>query len=302
VVKAEPPGSVKKQTLRKGFLSTALVTLMSVITVFGAVLLSIQGQTLTLQPIAQQPEQAEVDLIPTAAAATPPPVTLAATTPISDSAELLGELGLTSTTEPRDETPSASPQIQPALTLDYTKAPTPAATAWPCAGGAPIDWKVYIVKKGDTLYSLARRHSVTVYQLVYYNCLTSYQIWIGQRLYLPALPTSTPSTTATSTPSSTPASPDSPLPPPPPAYTPTLTAAPVPSPAVTATATDDPPSVFTTTPTPTLTPSVTAATNPDLTATSTPTTNPTATTITQPTASPTLEPLPPPTPTSNPTP
>jgi LysM repeat protein len=42
-----------------------------------------------------------------------------------------------------------------------------------------------IVQPNDTLYGIARRYNVTVYDLVIMNDLTSQTISAGQRLYLP---------------------------------------------------------------------------------------------------------------------
>lgn len=50
------------------------------------------------------------------------------------------------------------------------------------------DWTIYIVQAGDTLYSLASRLNMTVYQLMQANCLTSPEIRIGQKLYVPFYP------------------------------------------------------------------------------------------------------------------
>lgn len=45
----------------------------------------------------------------------------------------------------------------------------------------------YVVKKGDTLYSIGRRYNVSVEQLMKYNNLRGTTISIGQRLYLEPL-------------------------------------------------------------------------------------------------------------------
>ncbi len=44
--------------------------------------------------------------------------------------------------------------------------------------------KAYIVKQGDTLYSIAKRHNLTVEQLQKYNNLRDTNIGIGQKLYV----------------------------------------------------------------------------------------------------------------------
>jgi LysM repeat protein len=64
--------------------------------------------------------------------------------------------------------------------------PTPALSPTPCK--PPADWQIYMVQRGDTLYSLAQRYNTTVYAIVQANCLTNYAIYVGQNLYLPPLP------------------------------------------------------------------------------------------------------------------
>lgn len=44
--------------------------------------------------------------------------------------------------------------------------------------------KAYVVKQGDTLYSIAKRHNLTVEQLKEYNNLRGTNIGIGQKLYV----------------------------------------------------------------------------------------------------------------------
>ncbi len=48
------------------------------------------------------------------------------------------------------------------------------------------DNNVYIVKKGDTLYSIARKYNVSVDELKKINNLTSNNILIGQKIYIPS--------------------------------------------------------------------------------------------------------------------
>ena len=93
---------------------------------------------------------------------------------------------------------------QPVATMTpASPTPTNTPTPRPCADEPPSDWQPYTVQRGDTLYSLARRIGTTMDLVIFYNCLQSTQLWAGQQLYLPALPT--PTNTPTSTPTPAPA-------------------------------------------------------------------------------------------------
>lgn len=60
-------------------------------------------------------------------------------------------------------------------------APPPAASVTPPSRGEAIE-----VQPGDTLYGLARRHQVSLAELMSVNGLTAPNIWPGQKLYLPS--------------------------------------------------------------------------------------------------------------------
>ena len=100
-----------------------------------------------------------------------------------------------------------------------TLRPKPQATR--CVPQTPPGWVTYVVQRGDTLSSLARRTGTTVARLQEVNCLSSTQIYIGQRLSVPRTvspptPTRRPSRTPTVTVSSSktpgPTATDSPTP------------------------------------------------------------------------------------------
>ena len=79
--------------------------------------------------------------------------------------------------------------------------PIPTATTILC--GAPYSWVKYTVKAGDNLYRISLAYRTTVAQLQNANCLGySTKIKVGQKLYVPNLPTSTP--VITNTPTSSP--------------------------------------------------------------------------------------------------
>ena len=70
--------------------------------------------------------------------------------------------------------------------LEIATAPEP--TAIPCIPQRPAGWRQYVVQRGDTLYSLARKGGTTVQTVMRVNCLTGATIVRGQRLWLPCIP------------------------------------------------------------------------------------------------------------------
>lgn len=93
------------------------------------------------------------------------------------------------------------PSLPPSATSTLTLPPPPTViqfAAKPC--GHPAGWVNYTVKKGDTLYSIARAHAISVAKLKSANCLTSDLIRGGQRLVVPNIPAGIPADPATSVP------------------------------------------------------------------------------------------------------
>ena len=78
--------------------------------------------------------------------------------------------------------------------------PVPTVTVIPC--GPPASWiKAYSVKAGDNLYRISLLYRTTVAQLQSANCMgSSTKINVGQVLWVPNVPTSTPAVTNTNTP------------------------------------------------------------------------------------------------------
>lgn len=145
-------------------------------------------------------------------------------------------------------------QILPGFTL-YVPQVGPTKTPFQC--GPPPGWILYTVQKGDNLYRISIAFGTTVWQLQVANCLgNSAYIRVGQRIYVPNVPTLTPLPTGTPIPTAT------------------ATLAPTITPTFTLTATDVPlattPAV-TLTPTISITPSPTLSSTPTHTLTSTPT-------------------------------
>jgi LysM repeat protein len=65
---------------------------------------------------------------------------------------------------------------------DETLPPTPTPTPTPTSQPQPT---IYVVRQGDTLYSIARRHGTTVQAIMAANGLTNHNIYVGQQLYIP---------------------------------------------------------------------------------------------------------------------
>lgn len=181
----------------------------------------------------------------------------------------------------------------------------PPPTPIPC--GPPPGWVRYTVQSGDTLYRLSLNFGVSISQLQVANCLgSSIYIQAGQNLFVPNIPTRTPSPSSSPSPTATATATPSPSP-----------SATLPAPTETATLTA-PPATFTNTPQqPTLTPTLETDTPtlPPVTNTPTPTftpepvtETPTPTDTPEPTATLTATPqtitptLPPPSETASPTP
>ena len=77
--------------------------------------------------------------------------------------------------------------LTPTIAITATQAaPTPTpGTPPPCV--PPDDWGIHVVQEGNTLYSLGTRYGTDVDTLMRVNCLNTFTIFTGQRLYVPGL-------------------------------------------------------------------------------------------------------------------
>ncbi|HKZ82548.1 MAG TPA: LysM peptidoglycan-binding domain-containing protein [Anaerolineae bacterium] len=155
---------------------------------------------------------------------------------------------------------TATPTPTPTETPAPTETPTPTVTTTPTPTPTPcvprLDWPIYIVQPGDTLFSIARVTGSTVDELVRANCLFDERIYAGQALRVPRLPpppTYTPTPTPTPTSSATPTSKSTNTP----THTPTHTSTPTNTPTRMPTHTSSPTPTHTPSPTPTHTPTFT---------------------------------------------
>jgi LysM repeat protein len=148
---------------------------------------------------------------------------------------------------------------KPVVSLTPTKTSTPRPIATLCPG-PPSGWVLYTVKKGDTLYSLSQAFGVSISQIQAANCMGySTIIYVGEKIWLPNVPTKTPAVSPTPTPS--------------------FTISPTSSPTMTTTATATPTDTPTGSPTPTSTSTPTVMPTDTPTSTNTATPEPTATPI-----------------------
>ena len=177
----------------------------------------------------------------------------------------------------------------------YIPVPSPLGTQTPSASPTactpPQGWIPYLVRSGDTLFSLSRAYGISISNLQSANCMdTTSRLIAGQQLYVPDIPTRTPLTTRTATSTFT----VTPLPPTPlpPATetkgtsTPASTSTPTPTPSPTNTST----STNTATHTPSPSPTSTSTSTPSNTATNTPSATPTIPLPTDPHEEPSPEP------------
>jgi LysM repeat protein len=84
-----------------------------------------------------------------------------------------------------------------------TKAPSITPTAVDC--GPPADWITHTVTSGETMESIAKAYAISVGDLKYANCRgDSTVVVVGESLFVPNVPTITPTPTKTPLPTSTP--------------------------------------------------------------------------------------------------
>ena len=107
--------------------------------------------------------------------------------------------------------PTASETATATLTDIATPTPTDTPTSTPTNTQAPVPaacvpqvgWQVYVIRRGDTLWSIGRATGSTASELRLANCLSGSRIIAEKPLYVPRLPVDSPAATpqATSAPS-----------------------------------------------------------------------------------------------------
>jgi LysM repeat protein len=102
----------------------------------------------------------------------------------------VGDVNTPTSTPTATSTPTSTPTPTPTGTY-VTPTPTPtgtyiAPTATPTATPSPGQTVIYVVRTGDTLYSIARRFGVTVAAIAQINNISNTRyIQVGQRLLIP---------------------------------------------------------------------------------------------------------------------
>lgn len=94
-------------------------------------------------------------------------------------------------------------------TLLYVPGNIPTSTFVACIPGASNWIKNYVVKPGDTFFKIASWYGTSIYNIKLVNCRISDQIFPGELLYVPNVPTRTPTFTPPPGVTYTPASPTS---------------------------------------------------------------------------------------------
>ncbi len=106
---------------------------------------------------------------------------------------------VTVTIEASTQTPTLTlahtPTLTSTITATSTFTDTPSPSPTRCV--PMYAWPVYVVQAGDWLQAIARKTASSVPELIRANCLLDTVIYPGQELYVPQLPTSTPSITPT---------------------------------------------------------------------------------------------------------
>ena len=84
-----------------------------------------------------------------------------------------------STTEAAPASAAAAATAVPATGASFAQAAQSPSAAWSCRG------VYHVVRRGETLYSIARRYGTTAYRIAVCNGLASYTVYVGQTLLVP---------------------------------------------------------------------------------------------------------------------
>ena len=182
-------------------LTGILAVLLSTVVVFGSIVMVMNETGLgeTMEPAVGETEMALS--LPTPLARD---TMVVAATPL-DAASLMADTVLSGQTLIETVTPTWTTTETATSNTGPTATPTPSDAAAEDPGGSkpkptkincgpPLGWVIYVVRYGDTLYSLGISFGVSVGQLQMANCMgSSTLIRTGQNLWVPNVPTRTPS-------------------------------------------------------------------------------------------------------------
>jgi len=189
------------QTFREAILSL-IVLIVTAVTVLGGIFLAIgeTGGALSQLP-SRTPTPRGVTLTPTSGVITTlPPLIIPLTdtvTPkpspsssaVTVTATPLPIITPTFTSTPTLAATGAIVTLTSAATAPTTATPTlrsaPTSTSTPCA--VPAGWVTYTVQQGETMFRIAQRYGLSAAQLQQGNCLTSANLFSGQKISVPAV-------------------------------------------------------------------------------------------------------------------
>ncbi|HEX9332007.1 MAG TPA: LysM peptidoglycan-binding domain-containing protein [Anaerolineales bacterium] len=162
---------------------TPTATVISIVTVTQTTVLQIPTETAS-------PTASQIALQPAATSCTVPSGWIRIITTTGDTIYSLAQRYKTSTDSLNAANCLTSADLPAGFAL-YVP-PVPTVTVIPC--GPPLGWvKTYIVQPGDNLYRIALSYGLTFPQLQRGNCMgSSTTIYVGQRLWVPNIPTRTP--------------------------------------------------------------------------------------------------------------
>ncbi|MBI5052563.1 MAG: LysM peptidoglycan-binding domain-containing protein [Chloroflexi bacterium] len=166
------------QTFREALLSLVVLIVVAV-TVLGGIFLAIGETSATLPPL----------IIPLADTVTPKP------SPSSNAdAATATPFALITPTPTFTLTPTLAATAAIATLTSTAAAPTtapptlrsaPTSTSTPCA--VQSGWVTYTVQSGETMFRIAQRYGLSAAQLQQGNCLTSPNLFSGQKIFVPAV-------------------------------------------------------------------------------------------------------------------
>jgi LysM repeat protein len=162
-------------------LAGLLAALLIGLTLLAAVILATEEQELVAVATPSATSTAAATTTATAtAAATPAPTTTATSAPTATATPA------SPTPSPRATEPSPAPSFTPSR-VPPKKTPRPTVRAVTrCV--PPSNWQPYTVQWGDSLSAVAWRYWTSVERIAQANCMKSYALYAGQRIYVPDVP------------------------------------------------------------------------------------------------------------------